>query len=261
VPDTRALLQARKSDLMAALRRLEQDRAEGTVDARAYQRARQRYEQEAAGVLERLDLLTDAGGARQNSRQPSAGSRLGGIAAGAILALAVGLALLAAIHQRTAGGAATGSAPPALGAPTATPSRQLVAAERRVRLAPHSVDAILDLGNALLASNRTQAADEQFVKAMRLDPTRPEPPTSHALVLGSMLGRVTPALTLLRGVEAYHPRYTRAWLIDGLLSSRLTAGRHRAVAAFERFLALEPHGTVSPEVRSMLVALRRSGTR
>ena len=55
--DTRSQLLNRKLDLLAALRQLERDRADGLVDEEAYSVARERYESESAGILDRLDTI------------------------------------------------------------------------------------------------------------------------------------------------------------------------------------------------------------
>jgi hypothetical protein len=67
--ESRAQLLARKQDIFAAIRLLEQDHQDGAMGHAAYQTARRRLEQQAAGVLERLDSLPE---------DPSEGERVGG---------------------------------------------------------------------------------------------------------------------------------------------------------------------------------------
>jgi hypothetical protein len=86
---------------------------------------------------------------------------------------------------------------------------------------------------------------------MRLAPGRPEAATLHAMVLGAE-GKGRSGLAQLRRVEARHPAYAKAWLIDGLLASQSARGRERAIASWKRFLALQPHAALAPTVRQWI---------
>src|SRR5438270_8504352 len=55
--ETRETLEARKRELFDAIRVLERDREDGTIDEGAYRSARDRYEKEAALVAEHLDTV------------------------------------------------------------------------------------------------------------------------------------------------------------------------------------------------------------
>src|SRR5690348_15174912 len=70
--DSRSHLLVRKRDLYAALRTLEEDYRDGTIDEDTYRVARQRYEVEAAGILEQLDALPEDDAARAERRNDAA---------------------------------------------------------------------------------------------------------------------------------------------------------------------------------------------
>jgi cytochrome c-type biogenesis protein CcmH/NrfG len=250
------LLQARKRDLYAAIRTLARDRDEGTIDETAYRAARERYEREAAGILERLDTLAEAGvqPAARGTRTTAWPLVLVGLG---LVVLAVALFLVGALRARGTG-TITGSQPAApTSAPVATAvPAQVLAARKQTRLQPRSVSAWLALGNAYLSSGTPSAADGAFRTAGRLAPGRPEAPTLDALALAAE-GKVTPALRLLTQVERAHPTYARAWLTDGLIASRRAPGVPRAIRAWKRFLALQPNSPVSAEVRSSLRTLEQ----
>ncbi len=276
VTDSRAQLLARKQDLFEALRVLDDDRVEGTVDPAAYQEARQRYELEAASILERLDKLqgmelpAQSPGSGRQSRWPAASwtsgdsRRTSTIAIGALLLTLAALALflVAATHGRLSGQSITGFQPQAGGrlpaGVTATPGppSQLVAAQQSVRRHPGNVDALLTLGQAELNAGEITAADKTYRQAMRLAPSRPEAPTLDALILASWK-RYDAGLALLHRVELTHPDYARAWLTDGLIASRRRPGYPRAIAAWKHFLALSPSGAPAQDVRASLAALER----
>jgi Flp pilus assembly protein TadD len=128
-------------------------------------------------------------------------------------------------------------------------------AERQAAAHPRSVQAQLALGNAYLNAGETARADRAYRTAIRLSPRAPAPPTLHAMALGAE-GRPKDALTQLRSVELLHPSYARAWLLDGLIASRMPGDRARARRAWMTFLRLQPHGAVSGNVRIWLKQLK-----
>jgi cytochrome c-type biogenesis protein CcmH/NrfG len=136
-------------------------------------------------------------------------------------------------------------------------SSRILTAQRAVLKHPRSVDALLTLGNAYLDSGQTAAADQTYRVAMRLAPNRPEPRTLDALAIGSR-GQTARALALLRQVEQQHPRYSRAWLLDGLLASRAPGGRARSIEAWKRFLAVDPHNSLVPRVKVWIAQEERA---
>lgn len=251
--ETRARLQSRKLDLLAALRQLERDRADGSIDEGAYRAAKERYETEAAGILARLDATKEDGLPRSESarRLPVVLGLAGGLVLSAIVLL-----LLTALHPRGLGESVTGNAVQAPAATALPVSPQLVVAERNVRAHPRSPDALIALGNAYLDGRDAVSADRSYLQAMRLDPVRPEAPTLHAMMLG-YAKRYAEALSLLRSVEQRHPTYSRAWLMDGLLSYDVRRYAH-AVVVWRRFLHLNPTGRVAADVRQLIDTAQRT---
>lgn len=248
--ESRGRLAARKADLLTALRQLENDREDGTIEPAAYQRTRERCESEAAQILERLDSL-EASPAVVSARRPYA--RYGASAAAVVAISAIVLFLGASLGPRPSSHVVTTSA-----AANPTVTTPLRAAERAVKAHPRSVDTLLALGNAYLNSGDATAADTMFLRAGRVAPRRPEAPTLHALVLGSQ-GDVSAALSVLHRVEVANPSYARAWLLDGLLASRRRLGFREAKDAWTMFLRLNPRGPVASEVRVWLSRLDRAG--
>lgn len=182
-------------------------------------------------------------------------SRLVPLGAACLAAAALGVFLISSLHPRAANGSVTGDQ--AAGLPnSAAPSAQLLAAQAAVRAHPRGPDAYIALGNAYFASGLIAAADDSYQTALQLDPRRPEAPTLHAMMLGS-LGRGAQARAVLGQVERAHPGYARAWLLDGLISS----GQHQygqAIAAWRRFLALSPRSALTVQVRKLIAGAERA---
>lgn len=242
---TRERLLQRKRDLYQALDTLERDMEAGAIDPGAYRATRDRYESEAAGVLEQLDALP------QNEARDALPRTIpkGALLSGALLVVAVGIALLlvSALRPRGTIGARMVVAKPAVPAAIARAAAQ-------VTRHPGDLGALVALGRAYLSRGDLRDADAAFRRAMTVAPVAPEPATLHAMVLSST-GRTAGALAVLRTVETAAPRYTRAWLLDGLVSARTPATRQRAVTSLKRVLQLRPGGTIAATVRTLLARL------
>jgi cytochrome c-type biogenesis protein CcmH/NrfG len=247
-----ATLLDRKRELYDALHTLDRDLAEGSIDAEAYEAMRNRYEEEAATVLQQID-------AEQRRRgfvgiapcgdPPKRRTTSGRVKAIAILAslTAVGIFLASALHARSA----TTAAPTPI-ATSSTPTA-ITAALASVAQHPHRVSALLALGNAYMDSRDTRDAEAAYRRAGALAPNNPEPQVLVATALASA-GRRTEAEAILRRVETAHPAFARAWLLDGLLSARSSGTLPHAAVAWKHFLKLQPRGTVAQTVRRLLAA-------
>lgn len=247
--ESRPQLLAREEDLLEILRSLERDRANGSLDGDAYVTARARYEAEAAAILETLDALQPE---VKPVRAPGGRSQWPAIAAatGLVIAAMV-IFLLSALGNRS------NAAP--LAAPGATPvPSDLVMAKEAVRRHPHDLRSLLALGNAYLDAGNPAAAQKSYQEAVGVAPRDPVSATLLALALSSN-HRDSEALLRLRVVETAHPRYARAWLLDGLISGGHKVDRSRAIRALRRFLVLQPHGTIAAEVRLTLKRLGAGG--
>ena len=245
--ETRESLEARKRELFDAIRTLQRDREDGTVDEGAYGIVRRRYESEAARVEERLDGMPPDGAVPAERERRTLW--LAAPAAGLVIA-AVAILLIGALRQRNGNQTITGDIPTA-----SVPATAIQIAQRQVAVHPRSVDAQLALGNAYLNAGKDAQADLSYQAAMRLDPRRPEAPTFRAMVLMAG-GKSSEALTQLSTVERTHPDYARAWLLDGLIASKSPTELPRARRAWKRFLVLQPHSVVSQSVRTWLKQLK-----
>lgn len=251
--ETQESLEARKRDLFAAIRTLDSDYQDGTLDEAAYRSTRERYEREAAGVLAQLDALSPparpVASPKRNRRRLTTWFMIG------VILAAIAAILLGAVQRQSENASLQRTALAATPQPT---SKAVEKARQAVLKDPRSETAQIALGNAYLNLGRASLADERFRLAMRLDPSDPRPATLHAMVLGARANRV-PALALLAKVEKQHPTYARAWLLDGLLASHNKATYPRAIRAWQRFLTLQPNSPLSATVRHWIAATRKAG--
>ncbi|MDQ2742152.1 MAG: tetratricopeptide repeat protein [Chloroflexota bacterium] len=254
---SRTQLLSRKRDLFGALHVLERDFRDGVIDEEAYRAAVDRYETEAARILEQLDEMPVEAEGRPQPVGATAMKRAFAVGAvGLVLAVIVFL-LLAATHHRLGNETITGSGGgPGATAPSGT-SPAVHAAEAVVLRHPHSAGAWVGLGNAYLNSGDLTSANGSYLAAIRLAPASPAPRVLHAMVLG-MAGRPAAARTTLRQVERAHPSYARAWLLDGLYAPPGRPGYPYAIRAWNRFLALQPSGPMAISVRHWIAVARKS---
>lgn len=253
----RSQLEDRKLELYDAIRTLDRDRGEGAVDGEAYRRTRARFELEAAGVLERLDRLTEPSPVR-TGRDSSRRLALFGTAG--VIVLAVAVVLGGAVRARTGTAAITGDVGQATPVPSSPLSSQVLAARNVVENHPGDPNAELQLATAYINAKDNRAANETYERAIQLAPHRPEARTLYAMFQGSG-GNDRQALSQLSLVERDNPSYAKAWLVDGLLSSRLVSGLPRAIQSWRRFLALSPHATIAPQVRALLASALKAERR
>lgn len=255
VVDSAQLLH-RKDDLVEALRVLERDREAGLVDPEAYALARDRYEGEAAAILERLDrAMPSASDAGVLARTHASRWSMILLAAASVV-LAIVLLLVGALRARGAGDSITGVQPPTV-APVRPSSPAVRTAARRVAAHERSAAAWTALGQAQLNAGDTTDGVASLRTAIRLRPADPDASTSLAVTLATQ-GQTAQALRYLAAVERSSPAYARAWFADGLISSRRRSTLPRAIASWKRFLQVQPHSAIAPEVRTLLAAAKKA---
>jgi cytochrome c-type biogenesis protein CcmH/NrfG len=248
-------LRSREREIVESLRILEQDRDDGLVDEHAYVHTRLRYEHERDELVSRLQVLEKVAITERQRRKPERSTRrrwrLQAAGAGVMCLAALLVFLVAALHTRGQGETITGAIAGGAGATAPQAALDLQGAQQAVYRHPRSYAALVNLGTAYLQSGRVMEADLSFQSAMRVAPSRAAAPTFHAMLLGAVK-RYSQALLLLRKVERDHPTYSRAWLMDGILSSHVKGGKERAVASWLRFLMLEPRSSLAGKVQSWI---------
>lgn len=255
--ETRSHLEGRKRDLYHAIRILDRDHRDEVIDGEAYDGARSRYEREAAGILERLDQLDESVAIAPRTAMVGSKRRLAIIGGGGMIALATALFLAGALRARTGTAGITGDIGQATPAPVSRQAAPVLAALTRVRIHPRDPNAQLELAAAYVNARDNRAANTAYLRAIQLAPHQSEARTMYAMFEGSG-GDATRALAQLSVVEREHSGYAKAWLVDGLLSSRVPAGLARAIRSWRRFLVLSPHAAIAPQVRTLLASAERA---
>jgi cytochrome c-type biogenesis protein CcmH/NrfG len=243
----RAQLLNRKEELYAALRTLRNDFEDGAIDPDAYEITRDRYEFEAAAVLEELDVVED-------SSPPAPVPPRKAVTPGIALLLSLGIAALAVVLFLVAGLRDRAASSVAAAATAVPPPPAVIRAQNAYARHPHRLTTVMALGSAYLDGGDAVDAEVVFRQAMTLAPRDPAPETMDALAL-SASGHPSQAEARLLTVEGAHPRYARAWLVDGLMANHTVAAHAHTIAALRHFLTLEPHAAVSPTVHQILKRL------
>lgn len=255
-PNVRSRLEDQKRGLYDAIRTLERDSIEGNIDTVSYLDTRRRYEQEAAAILERLDLLEDLAASVPSTALRSSKRHLVVVATGGAVVLAIAVFLGSALRARTGTAAITGDVGQAAPAPVSGISAQVQSALGQIVARPWDPNAELALATAYINAKDNRQADLAYRRAIQLGPRRPEARTMYAMFQGSQ-GNTKLALAQLVLVEREHPAFARAWLIDGLLSSRVPAGLPRAIRSWHTFLVLSPRVSIAPQVQTLLASAER----
>jgi tetratricopeptide (TPR) repeat protein len=240
-------LEEERDELLRALRDLDEDRGTDRIDAPSYHSLRSETETRAVAVLRALEARDgdgDLAAGLRELRPPAPRERrhraLPVVVTVALVAAAVGPALAGALSARAPGETITGGAP--------TP---LVALERRVMEHPQDPAARLDLAEAYLSRGEAEAAIEQYVAVLDVDPRNPE---AHAR-LGALLfraGRPREALDAVNRALELDPSYPEALYYRGVILLRGLDRPGAAEAALRAYLEEAPFGAHRDEARGLL---------
>jgi tetratricopeptide (TPR) repeat protein len=258
----RSDLEAERDSLLASLRSLDDELADGQLDRAAYAALKDEYTARAAGVLRRLEGLGPPGGADAgrdgevdapatasaplSAPVPVTGEPVAGrrrlrlaVAAAGVLLLAAGAGVL--VSQATAGRQA---GQPISGSVPLSPDQELAAAR-----------------HAMSTGDQVHAL-ELFQAVLQVEPNQPE-----ALAYSGWLLRlagitddrpnlVRQAVVAEEAAESADSRYPDPYFFLGVI---LLDDEHQPAAAipqFQRYLGLHPPASVRPSVESLLARAR-----
>jgi tetratricopeptide (TPR) repeat protein len=245
-------LEDERDELLRALRDLDEDRGTARIDEPSYRSLRAETEARAVAVLRALEARDGHGelaaGLRELRPPAPRGSRhraLPWVVTLALVAAAVGPALAGAMIARAPGEPVAGGGP---GPAT------LAALEQRVQNHPKDPAGRLDLAEAYLSRGDVEAAIEQYMAVLDVDPRNPE---AHAR-LGALLfraGRPRQALDEVNRALELDPSYPEALYYRGVILLQGLDRPEAAEAALRAYLDAAPFGAYRDQARGLLQAL------
>ena len=253
-------LEDERSSLLAALRDLERERATGLLGEPEYRDLRTETERRAVAVLRALEardgngqLSGDLKELRPRDASAAPRSRKG------LLAAAVGSALVAALLVPTLAGAIRDRSVDQPLSGDAAQTDPLASYLDRVRQHPADVAARLDLADAYLRLGDVQHSVEQYLAALKIDPTNPE----ALATLGFLLhqgGKSQEGLDAVNKALKAAPELPEALYYKGVI---LLEGLHRpaeAAEALRAYLAAAPFDTAErrAEAQKLLAEAERT---
>lgn len=170
-----------------------------------------------------------------------------------VIALLIGLVggyLVFSLSGRPAVTQQNGELPTGGGAPVDY-SKRIAEAEKLVARDPKNLQAWILLGNDYFDSNQTQKAINAYSKALELDPNNVDVLTDQ----GVMYQRVQwfdKAVANFLKAQQINPRHTQSLYNLGIVYSQNLNQPDKAIAAWNRYLELEPASPNANQVRAML---------
>jgi len=152
------------------------------------------------------------------------------------------------------GGGAPGGAPPSMPGPV----MQMVASYKAaLQKNPKDLEALIGLANLEFDSGQWEHAIDYYSRALAIDGTNADVRVDRAIAYHSSGQNEVAKKELLR-VTREKPDHKNAWLNLGVVNREL-GDRAGALAAWERYLELDPQGEHAAVVRQEIEALKQAG--
>jgi cytochrome c-type biogenesis protein CcmI len=248
--------------LLRSLRELEAERSSGVLEEAEYRALRIETEARAVSVLRTIEARDGSGELTGGLREIRSTSEWNGshsiqarplrmlpaVLVAAAMTAAIVTLLASGVAERSSGEPITGADGPS--EPTGDPS-SIAFYEERVRVHPEDVAARLDLAQRYLDQGDADAAAQQYLAALELDPDNAEANAELGFLL-HLAGRSEEGLAAVDRALAVEPSYPEALYFKGVILLRGLDRPAEAVVAFEAYLEAAPFGARRPEVRSLL---------
>jgi len=152
------------------------------------------------------------------------------------------------------GGGASGGTPPSMPGPV----MQMVASYKAaLQKNPKDLEALVGLANLEFDSGQWAHAIDYYSRALEIDATNADVRVDRAIAYHSS-GQDDVAKKELLRVTREKPDHKNAWLNLGVVSREL-GDRAGALAAWQRYLELDPQGEHAAVVRQEIEALKQAG--
>lgn len=180
-----------------------------------------------------------------------------------IVALLVGLLggfLIFSISNKNKSASAPPAVPMGSGSP-ADYTQRIAQAEKIVAQEPNNYQAWVQLGNDYFDTEQTQKAINAYAKALELDSTGPN--TANVLtdqgVMYRKLGLFDKAIENFDRASKLDPRHTQSLFNLGVVYANDLKQPAKAIAAWERYLALDGMSPQGQQVKAMVEELKAGG--
>ena len=263
--DRRLELVEEKNAVYRALKELSFDHDAGHLSDDDYGAIRARYESRAAELISALDALPPspapaatpaspaaAPAARNWTRHPAA------LATGAVVLVIFGvvIGINASRFAEQAPPPMAGGGMPAMAAPQGGPVMPPVAGvDPGKPLPPQMIAGMLRAAGQSLAEGRYSEAIAAYQAILKRDPKNVEAMTHLGLIV-AIGGHADAAIEAFDKALVIDPKYAPAYLYRGQVLYEVKRDYPGAVAAWERFLALEPDGPEHDRVASLVTEAR-----
>ena len=180
-----------------------------------------------------------------------------------IVALLVGLLggfLIFSVTNKNKGGAAPAAMPMGNGSPTDYTQR-IAEAEKIVAQDPKNYQVWVQLGNDYFDTDQAQKAVNAYAKALELDSKNQNTPNvlTDQGVMYRKMGLFDKAIANFEKANSIDPKHTQSLFNLGVVYANDLRQKDKAIAAWQRYLALDAMSAQGQQVKSMVDELKAGG--
>jgi cytochrome c-type biogenesis protein CcmH/NrfG len=180
-----------------------------------------------------------------------------------IVALLVGLLggfLIFSVSNKNKGPAAPASMPMGNGSPTDY-SQRIAEAEKIVANDPKNYQVWVQLGNDYFDTDQTQKAINAYGKALQIDPNNQNTPNllTDQGVMYRKIGLFDKAVENFTKASSLDPKHTQSLFNLGVVYANDLKQKDKAIAAWQRYLALDSTSPQGQQVKAMVEDMKAGG--
>lgn len=180
-----------------------------------------------------------------------------------VVALLVGLLggfLIFSVSNKNKGGGAPPAIPMGSGSP-ADYSQRIAEAEKVVAQDPKNYQVWVQLGNDYFDTEQPQKAVNAYGKALALDPNSPNTPNvlTDQGVMYRKMGLFDKAIENFDRASKLDPKHTQSLFNLGVVYANDLKQKDKAIAAWQRYLALDAMSPQGQQVKAMVDELKAGG--
>lgn len=181
-----------------------------------------------------------------------------------VVALLVGLLggfLIFSVTNKNKGGAAPQSVPMGSGTPTDY-SQRITEAEKIVAQDPKNYQVWVQLGNDYFDTDQPQKAVNAYAKALEIDSNRQDTPNvlTDQGVMYRKMGLFDKALANFEKASSLDPKHLQSLFNLGVVYANDLKQNDKAIAAWQKYLALDPMSPQGQQVKAMVDDLKAGGS-